>query len=160
MEQTPGEERVMNNTATEAGAILVDRIQVNENRNFAGHRWREAILCYLNGIWADRHNVDSRRIYFVVRQGNKFPHVALYLHHEDYCFGSEMWIKGNGGFRLPSHQYISTNCRRAEVEQGLIRFAKDDRLQTLMIASEERSEMLLWKSEKRAELYVASYYRS
>lgn len=150
----------MTNTATEAReSFAVEGLQVSGLHNFEGFRWREAILCYLNGVWAGRQDVIYRpKIHF---SGSSAPHpllayMSLRLNLDDGTYYAEGNFAADGRcpvFSLKESLLVTRN-NRPEVEQGLIRFVRDNRIRFLGMSLEPRMlrMLCLWKSEKRSQL--------
>lgn len=132
-----------------AGEVNHD-IQVGGWTHFPESRWREAILFYLFGVWADKEDVISRpKIIF----GNVTLRLDLDA-REYFAYGC------SHDEQLPSFPKEATlmvGCSQDEVEQGLIRFVKNDRIKFLAICLPCQGRVELWKKEKRGQYGYTAY---
>jgi len=156
------------NTATEAiSNSTVDELQVSGLKVFEAHRWREAILHYLNGVWGNRQEVMYRpKIHFSTPSTtNEFAHVTLRLDPRSRTY----WLEGippidedrSPRFNAEQTIVVAEPGKQTDVEQGLIRFVRDNRIKLFILNLGSEGELRLWKSERRAELNVsASQVRS
>lgn len=141
-------------------------IQVSGRENFPERRWREAILYYLFGSWSGNSDVTYRpKIIFGSLTLRLDPENGKY-----FAYG-----RGTGwpsdmdavdAIRLsldPRFKGIHIICsdRAADVERGLIRFVKNNRIKYLRIDIETGKEgvkfVFLWKKERRGEYGIASF---
>jgi len=124
----------------------VNEIQVGGLFSFPESRWREAILFFLFGIWSGKPEVVGRPKII-------FGDLTLRLDAE----AEEYFAYGRSYESLPlliasllSKKHLSVGPRQAEVEQGLIRFAKNNRIKLLTIhAQGGQGIVYLWKKERR-----------
>ncbi len=126
-------------------------IQVSGRTGFPGSRWREAVLFYLFGIWGNREDVTYR------------PKI----HFGDICLRLDRQSKeyyAYGHAEVPeltpitsSEETLFVRSGQNEVEIGLIRFVKDNRIKKLVLSLGPGGacQLLLWKKEKRSEYGVA-----
>lgn len=133
-------------------------IQVSGLDCFPGNRWREAILYYLNGIWADRECVTYRpKIHFGnVPKVDSWQEVVLRL---DRSLG-EYYAYGTSAERPPREcnreAILVVGCGQTEVEQGLIRFVKNNRIRQLWILLRGQEVICLFKTRERGFLGVSA----
>jgi hypothetical protein len=129
-------------------------IQVSGDESFAGERWREAILYYLNGVWADKPRV-------MYRPKLSFDTVALRLDQGTGTYYGlakrprpELTIEEVPQF-LPHEREQIVGNSQMEVEGGLMRFVRNDQIYLLEIRLSQDSWIRLWKGRnKRGELYL------
>ncbi|MEM9336537.1 MAG: hypothetical protein AAGA35_01625 [Patescibacteria group bacterium] len=121
-------------------------LQISELKTFPENRWREAILHYLFGIWADKESVTYRpKIHFGT--------MCLRLNQasrEYFAYGSSPNWEVHQSFR-GEEILITEGCGQDEVEGALIRFVKNDRIRILAITLGNDQFLRLWKTDKRSE---------
>jgi hypothetical protein len=133
----------------------VERIQIAGGDVFYGDRWRDAILAYLNGIWAGDVAVTHRpKISFnntVLRVGRDGKYVGYFVCEPD---------SGDRPFVADKDVLVVPDPTEAEVENALIRFVKNNQIRQLGIVfstdQELRGNLVLTKGRKRSELFVAT----
>ncbi|MBI4090659.1 MAG: hypothetical protein HY422_01395 [Candidatus Komeilibacteria bacterium] len=139
-------------------------IQVSGNARFESFRWREAILYYLNGVWRNDLGVMYRP---KIRFGNVMPGEnkagafikrGITLRLDGHSYSGRYYAYGTSEQRVDAIDKTSlfVECRQADVEGGLIRFVKDEALDSLAI-SFGRSGIRLTKSRRRGELAVEGF---
>lgn len=140
----------MNGTATEAGHRV---LQVSGGLCFEPHQWRKAILYYLNGVWSGNHNVMYRP---KISLGNlpaegSVSEVVLRLSpatKEYYAYGTSAELP------IVVGNFLVVGCGQNEVEGGLIRFVRNDRIRNLSILFRDGGNVCLLKGRKRSDLHV------
>lgn len=124
-------------------------IQVSGLEAFPQDRWREAILHYLFGVWSDRKSV-------MYRPKISFGLLSLRL----WPKGAEYYAEGRAVEYVPlfpNEEVLTVSHQQVDVEQGLIRFVKNDAIKMLVINLENHGKLRLWKKERRGEYgYSAS----
>lgn len=142
--------------ATTTMSAPVTSIRILENRNFIGSDWREAILTFLNGVWSDHivinhpaeicfNNIrlqlgqnNEYYVYFLVeRDGTNFNATAPYNRDAMYIVS-----------------YPSAN----DVEAGLIRFVRNNKIRQLVIGFPGVGRVTLTKDQKRGSLFVSAEF--
>jgi hypothetical protein len=128
----------------------VESIQVAGGEVFEGSRWREAILFYLNGIWSNDVAVTHRpKINFnktvLRRDGERY--IGYYSLDPDS--GDRPPVADKDVFVIPEPT-------RAEIENGMIRFVKNNQIRQLGICFEGKGAIVLTKGHKRSELFVCT----
>ena len=130
--------------------VRVDHeIQVSGHTIFPGYRWREAILYYLFGIWGDRLEVTYR-------PKISFGGVTLRLNVGARAYFAYGEHSGDCGGISAETEMLIVGCGQDEVEQGLIRFVKNDRIRVLVIGLPLRGIINLRKKERRGEYNVTA----
>ncbi len=131
------------------GTAEQKEIQVSGLLWFPEHRWREAILYYLFGIWENREEVMYRpKIHLGGITLRLNPSTGTY-----YAYGTSddeecgPWVGENG-------EELVVSCHQLEVEIGLIRFVKNDSIRTLLIRLEDGGEICLWKTRRRSRFGI------
>ena len=124
-------------------------IQISGLQEFPESRWREAILFYLFGIWANRQSVTYR-------PKINFGDITLRLDPS----GGEYYEYGHAEVPqdvppLGPDDLVETSGRQADVEVALIRFVKNDRIKQLRLGvvcdQIHLSQLVLWKKARRGE---------
>ena len=124
-------------------------IQISGLQEFPESRWREAILFYLFGIWANRQSVTYR-------PKINFGDITLRLDPS----GGEYYEYGHAEVPqdvppLGPDDLVETSGRQADVEVALIRFVKNDRVKQLRLGvvcdQIHLSQLVLWKKARRGE---------
>ncbi len=150
-------------TATVPQGQAADQFfQVSGAKEFEGHRWREAILYYLNGVWSDNNDVTYRpKIKFTKDGGSVLDYnVTLRLDQstgEYYAYGT---YEGVPFCKIPDDLAKPEGCLRVgkdqnAVEMGLIRFVRNDAIRALQISFGPDAGIVLWKTSRRGELWIA-----
>ncbi len=125
-------------------------IQVSGLSCFSINQWRNAVYYFLTGIWADNGAVTYRPKIC-------FDSVTLRLDLDT----SQYLVYGRGYSPLPnmgryySEQILEVGSEQFEVEAGLIRFAKNDRVRVLVVDFGD-SRLFLYKGRKRGVLNIAT----
>ncbi len=124
-------------------------IQVCGDTCFPEHRWREAFLYYLFGVWGNKQSV-------VYRPKMILGSITLRLWQK----GQEYYAYGRPNEEPPLHygdeaQELHVGHRQAEVEQALIRFVKNKALKVLVITL-NLGVVYLWKKRKNGEYGVSA----
>ncbi|HYF10199.1 MAG TPA: hypothetical protein VD967_01160 [Candidatus Paceibacterota bacterium] len=124
-------------------------IQVSDLKVFPGNRWREAILCYLFGVWGDNDVMHCPKI--------DFGGVTLRLEHNRYfAYGTAPDTEPlTLGFLS---EKLDVDNDKAEVEVGLASFVKNDKIRVFTIMLPDQGLLRFWKTERRGE-YGCSGYR-
>lgn len=125
-------------------------IQVSGQRCFPMNEWRNAIEHYLFGVWGNKDEV-------MFRSKINFGGVSLRLDQscgEYYAIG-----QSPDADLLPfsTNGVLSVGCWQLEVEQGLIRFAKNEEIRMLVITFRNHGVLKLWKTDRRGEYRCHSY---
>ncbi|MSR84903.1 hypothetical protein EXS71_00450 [Candidatus Uhrbacteria bacterium] len=145
---------------TQATATVVEafeaEFQVSGLQCFPERRWRECFLHYLFGIWGGKSNVTYRPKIAFGNGGLRLDPGAR-----------EYWVYGTTvGANPPPHlgteipeghddpPEIIVGCQQVEVEQALIRFVKNDRIQQLTITGCNGKELRFWKMSERSRLGI------
>jgi hypothetical protein len=129
---------------------LVTEIQVAGRVFFEGNRWREAVLAYLNGIWADDSGVTYRPKIML-------NNTVLRIHGEEYVgYYSSDPEKGDRPRVADKDVLVIPNPTQAEVENGLIRFVKNNQIRQLGICFPGKGQIVLTKGNKRSQLFVVT----
>ena len=125
-------------------------IQVSGLACFPEERWREAILHYLFGVWADKQDVTYR-------PKINFGDITLRLDPS----GGEYFAYGHAEVPqnvppLGPDDLVETSGRQADVEVALIRFVKNNRIKQLRLCvvcdqKVNRAQLVLWKKAWRGE---------
>ena len=118
-------------------------IQVSGLEVFPMTRWRESILYYLFGIWANKERVTYR-------PKINFGGVTLRLdvgRRKYYAYGTAPDVEP---FTFTGRELIAFDDQ-LDVEVALMRFVKDDDIQRLMIVFPTQKLLCLWKTERRGE---------
>ena len=141
----------MTKTTTGTLGHAVESIQIAGDTVFEGSRWREAILAFLNGIWADDVAVTHRpKISLnntVLRIGRGEKYVGYFVYAPD--FGGRPTVADKDLLVVP-------DPTRAEVENGLIRFVRNGQIRQLGICFPGKGNIVLTKGRKRSELFVVT----
>lgn len=125
-------------------SVCVDReLQVAGSRCYDSNRWREAILAFLFGLWrGDRYICGRPKIHF--------GSLCLRLDWEERRY----FAYGKGADTIPDIllglETLEIGDSQLGVENGLVRFVKDDKIGMLTIHF-QRGSMTLWKGAKRGE---------
>lgn len=122
-----------------------NNVQVSGLTDFPELRWREAILYYLFGIWAGKEEVTDRPKII-------FGTVTLRLDSEAreyFAYGRSHEESPHQRFR--EEEMVMVGSKQVEVEQGLIRFVKNDRIRLLTICLPCSGRVTLWKKERRSK---------
>ncbi len=131
--------------------IVFNDIQVSGLTCFPRERWREAILYYLFGVWADKEHV-------IYRPKIAFGLVTLRLDTKAggyYAYGQpEEKLPHPLPFR--KEEKLVVRFEQAAVEVGLIRFVKNDRIKLLTIVLPNFGQLALWKKERRGQYGVTA----
>lgn len=132
----------------------VEQIQVSGSRCFNGSLWREAILFFLNGIWSGDDFINSRpKIYInntTMKLGSNMgpnPYPRYYADIQDN--GKRPQVKD-------SEIFVVHQPTQAEVENGLIKFVKNNQIRMLVIMFPESGPLFFTKGHKRSELYITA----
>ena len=129
----------------------VASIQVAGGQVFKGSHWREAILFFLNGIWSDDAEVTHRpKISFnntvLRRDGERY--IGYYSLDPDS--GERPHVADKDILVIPE-------STQAEIENGLIRFVKNNQIRQLGICFEGKGVIVLTKGQKhRGALFVCT----
>lgn len=125
--------------------VAVDReIQVNGMTCFPQNRWREGILYYLFGIWSDKVEVTYRpKIHFGFACLRLSPGERQY-----YAYGK---CPDTEKPSFPEEGVLTVSWEQTEVEQGLIRFVKNEAIKMLVVTLKNHRQFCLWKKERRGE---------
>jgi len=130
---------------------MSSEIQVSGITCFPQERWREAILFYLFGLWANKEIV-------AYRPKIAFGTIVLRLDEsrgEYYAYG-----RNQDGecppFLLPIKEELVVGPAQEQVEIGLVRFVKNDRIRRLAIKSANSGLIWLWKQTKRGQYRVCA----
>jgi hypothetical protein len=121
-------------------------IQVSGGKLFDTNHWREAVLYFLFGVWGDEEPVMYRPKIGLP------PNLTLRLatNHDAY------YAYGDGGDAKPpefwDEQKLVVGSGQLEVENGLVRFVKNNRIEMLQIDFPEGTTLCLWKGQRRGEL--------
>lgn len=129
-----------------ARALLDRSIQVSGLEIFEEWRWREAILHYLFGVWSDYSRVMYRP---KICLGG--VSLSLDTENEEYYAQGESPDREHPFFSSREERVLSVRCSQLEVEQGLIRFVKNNRIILLNITFRDSSRLCLWKKARRGE---------
>ncbi len=127
--------------------VCVDReIQVAGDWCFPENRWREAILYFLFGMWAEK----------ITRPKIMFGCVTLRLDPT----GRKYFAYGASDEKvpeaiLPDHRLLVADDR-GEVELGLVQFVKNERIRRLTIMLYDGGKLDLWKTQRRGEYGCAA----
>lgn len=121
------------------------RLQVSGLKTFEENRWREAILYYLFGMWGDKDNVTYR-------PKIRFGSMSLSLNtitNRYYAYGRSL------NWEVPPFKgdeiLIIGGCDQNEVDIGLARFVKNDRIRIIVIPFGNDQFLRLWKTDRRGE---------
>jgi hypothetical protein len=130
---------------------LVKSIQIAGGNNvFEGNRWREAILFYLNGVWAN----DTAVMY---RPKISFADTTLRLEGDHYyAYAVNGCNLGDRPYVADEDMLIVLDPTQGEVESGLIRFVKNSQVRQLAVVFPEKGHLVLTKGLKRSELFVTA----
>ncbi len=132
---------------------VVDReLQVGASgRIFPEERWREAILYYLFGVWSGDESVTGRpKIIFgevTLRLDPQRCEHFVYGKGSDYDFAT---ATGPG-------EHLVVDPAQKDVELGLVRFVKDDRIKKLSIAWSTTVRLSLYKTKRRGQYRCATW---
>jgi hypothetical protein len=129
-------------------AIQQKELQVSGLRCFPENRWREAILYYLFGIWGNKKEVTYRP---KINLGG----VTLRLDHcvdAYYAYGFSEEEYSRDGLGIGE---LSVGYQRLEVENGLIRFVKDDTIRALFINFANGGRLCIWKKSQRSRFGIS-----
>lgn len=122
-------------------------LQVSGLTNFSEERWREAILHFLFGVWGNKYEV-------MYRPKICFGQLTLRLDPDDREYFAYGLSRDDELPDFPSKDRDSefvVGCSQTEVEQGLIRFVKNDQIKKLTIALRNHGTLVLWKKERRGQ---------
>lgn len=155
----------MTNTATEAiltsTVTLVGEIQISGTRIFEGWNWREAILCFLNGMDAGKRSVtDNPKICFAVDEPEGYEALTLKFNREDesYFIDVESIDAGHAFAAGPVQSIHASLNDHRHVEHGLRRFVRDNAVDALILENDHpviSKRICLWKNpENRQELHI------
>lgn len=133
--------------------------QVSGNACFSERRWREAILYYLFGVWAGQQKV-------MYRPKISFGPITLRLAADAGEYYAHAWdrqgaldffgVDLNGlAPAFPNSIILRVGYTQVEVEQGLVRFVKNNRVKLLVISLRE-GEIRLWKMQERSRLGISA----
>ena len=118
---------------------------------FPQERWREAILSYLFGLWTNKSEV-------VYRPKIAFGTIVLRLDQSKgayYAYGKNQ--EGEQAPYFNDEEVLIVGPKQEEVEIGLVRFVKNDRIRRITITSDNSGFVRLWKKARRGEYGVMSY---
>ena len=144
----------MNQLVQRLAWIVSNDIQVSglTSQEFPESRWREAILFYLFGIWADRQSVTYRP-----KIG--FGDITLRLDPGD----GEYYAYGTAHEELPypfpvreDEKLTVTSWKQADVEVALARFVKNDRIKLLTLCLRYSGRLMLWKKSRRGQYGITA----
>lgn len=147
---------------------LVNEVEVSRYRKFHDSHWREAILCYLFGMWRGDSDMTMRSwIAFdrpdlrITLRRNENRYFAYYagvkpFAHEETCF-------------VPDDSIVVLSAA-PDVEVGLVKFVKNNRVQQLTIVfpyekglrmsagnhAMPRPELRFQKTERRGDLLISA----
>ena len=124
-------------------------LQVSGNRSFEESRWRECFLYYLNGVWSG----DQRVMYRPKISFGGGLELRLDADSEEYYATSSTEARELPGSTRGTPLVVGRT--QAEVDQALVRFVKDDRLQFVVIVLGE-GQLFLWKLPQRSRLGIAT----
>jgi len=140
-----------------ATSSLVSDIQVSGNTAYEGSQWREAILAYLGGVWSGDVSVTNRqKLNFnntTIRLGGDGKYYAYFVLEPD--FGS-IHVE----FSKPAELLVVMDATENDVESGLIRFVRNNKIRQLALMFKGVSPegmILLTKGQKRSELHITTY---
>jgi len=131
-------------------------IQVSGKRCFPGNHWREAILHYLFGVWGGENEVLYRpkisfggtsRSWFELRLDRET------LEYFAYWNGNEPPAVEQSPHFKPE-EILTVGYSQFEVEQGLIRFVKNNRIRMLTISFSKLRSLHLWKGREKGQYGV------
>ena len=123
--------------ATEAGITSICSFPV-AGKFFEPYDWKQALTHYLSGVW--RGLTHNAMLQFIFADS----HVALHLNAATGEYAASG--AAQSGYMKTGHCLQVSNAR-AEVEQGLIRFLRDDTIRQLEIVLTVCSGVLLSKAE-------------
>ena len=112
-------------------------IQISGIEIFQADKWKEAILYYLDGVWGDEEYVMYRP---------KISLGGLSLRR-----GTHYYIRGTApdevspDFLDTEKIYVTSSLE--EVDQGLIRLVKNEKIKMLVITFGDNNTLSLWKKE-------------
>lgn len=145
----------MNQLVQRLAGIVSNDIQVSglTSQEFSESRWREAILLYLFGIWADRQSVTCRP-----KIG--FGDITLRLAPGD----GEYYAYGTPNEELPTEHPVGErddhlvvrSWKQADVEVALARFVKNDRIKWLTLSFRYSGRLVLWKKSRRGQYGITA----
>ena len=128
----------------------VDSIQIAGGEMFDGSRWREAIIAYLYGIWAGNEVVTHR-------PKINFDYTTLRLDREKYVGYYSVFANASNRPRVADKDVLVVPDTQAEVENGLIRFVKNNQIRQLAIVFSGKGALVLTKGgRKRSELFLTT----
>jgi hypothetical protein len=145
----------MTATSSTATGSRVEVVQIARGGySIKGSRWREAILAYLNGIWA------NDVVVYVVARGHpriSFNSITLRLYGGKYI-GYYLFTETSGVRPDMAYEdvFVVPDPTQAEVENGLIRFVKNNQIRQLAIVFPGKGNLILTKGRKRSELFVTT----
>ena len=122
-------------------------IQVSGMKCFGENRWREAIMYFLFGIWGNKPEV-------MCRSKIRIGHITLLLLPSDGTYLACGASAEDAPWEV-GEDCLTVSDRQLEVENGLIRFVKDDSIRTLFINIGSIGQVCLWKHMQRARLGIA-----
>lgn len=115
------------------------------------NQWRQATLHYLNGVWSGDRDI-------MMRPKINFSGVTLRLRVDlktYYAYRSaDAQVHGERFFRMLEEEPLVVPCEQAEVEVGLMRFVRNDKINALRIFFARGAWMILHKTTKRGEFLV------
>ena len=145
----------MNQLIERLAGIVSNDIQVSglTSQEFPEGRWREAILFYLFGIWANRESVTHR-------PKINFGDITLRLAPGD----GEYYAYGTPNEELPTEcpagerddHLVVRSWKQADVEVALARFVKNDRIKWLTLSFRYSGRLMLWKKSLRGQYGIAA----
>ncbi len=124
-------------------------LQVSGLECFEERGWRECVLYYLFGVWSGAENV-------VYRPKINFGEITLRLNVGEgryYAHGTPVELEYP--YFLATETLVVENGQR-DVEIGLVRFVKNNRIKMLVIKLSEGSELRLWKKSERSRFGITA----
>ncbi len=131
--------------------VVTNDIQVSglTSQEFPESRWREAILFYLFGIWANRQSVTYRP---------KICFSDITLRLDRSSDDGEYYVYGTPTEELPypfpireDEKLTVRSFRQVDVEVALARFVKNDRIKLLTLSLRYSGRLMLWKKSRRGQ---------
>ncbi len=122
-------------------------LQVSGLQEFKEDRWRDCILYFLFGMWSDAGNVTYR-------PKLDLGEITLRLNEEKceyFAYGRPVELQ-HPSFSI--EETLTVCYAQMAVEQGLVRFVKNDRLKLLVILLRDGGEVRLWKKPQRSRFGI------